>query len=60
MPATADSGNGWRALMASPRSFLALPEMTLPHYLGWQRALAGERIASPKRFLRAAIGLIHT
>ena len=32
----------------------------LPNYLGWQWALDGERIASPERFLRAAIGMFHT
>ncbi|MFN3789274.1 IS1595 family transposase [Massilia sp.] len=32
----------------------------LPNYLGWRWALDGERIASPERFLRAAIGIFHT
>ncbi|MBQ5941881.1 IS1595 family transposase [Massilia sp. AB1] len=32
----------------------------LPNYLGWQWALDGARIASPERFLRAAMGLFHT
>ncbi|MBQ5942601.1 IS1595 family transposase [Massilia sp. AB1] len=32
----------------------------LPNYLGWQWALDGARIASPDRFLRAAMGLFHT
>ncbi|MFC5510521.1 IS1595 family transposase, partial [Massilia jejuensis] len=32
----------------------------LPNYLGWRWALDGERIASPERFLRAAMGLVHT
>ncbi|MBQ5962681.1 IS1595 family transposase [Massilia sp. ZL223] len=32
----------------------------LPNYLGWQWALDGSRIASPERFLRAAMGLFHT
>jgi IS1 family transposase len=31
----------------------------LPNYLGWRWALDGERIASPERFLRAAIGIFH-
>jgi len=30
------------------------------NYLGWRWALDGERIASPERFLRAAIGIFHT
>ncbi|MGI4842777.1 MAG: IS1595 family transposase, partial [Janthinobacterium lividum] len=32
----------------------------LPNYLVWRWALDGERIASPERFLRAAIGIFHT
>jgi IS1 family transposase len=32
----------------------------LPNYLGWRWALDGERIASPERFLRAAMGSFHT
>ena len=32
----------------------------LPNYLGWRWVLDGERIASPERFLRAAIGIFHT
>ncbi|MFC5512317.1 IS1595 family transposase [Massilia jejuensis] len=32
----------------------------LPNYLGWRWALDGERIASPERFLRAAMGLVNT
>ncbi|GAB3368021.1 IS1595 family transposase [Massilia agri] len=32
----------------------------LPNYLGWRWALDGERIASPERLLRAAIGIFHT
>ena len=31
----------------------------LPNYLGWQWALDGQRIASPDRFLRAALGIFH-
>jgi transposase-like protein len=31
----------------------------LPHYLGWRWALDGERIASPERLLRAAVGVFH-
>ncbi|MGI4846332.1 MAG: IS1595 family transposase, partial [Janthinobacterium lividum] len=32
----------------------------LPNYLGWRWALDGERVASPERFLRAAIAIFHT
>ena len=32
----------------------------LPNYLGWRWALDGNRIASPERFLRAAMGRFHT
>jgi transposase-like protein len=32
----------------------------LPNYLGWRWALDGERIASPERFLRAAMGVFNT
>ena len=32
----------------------------LPNYLGWRWALDGERITSPARFLRAALGVFHT
>ncbi|GAB3378746.1 hypothetical protein GCM10027317_22500 [Massilia agri] len=32
----------------------------LPNYLGWRWALDGERIASPERLLRAAVGIFHT
>lgn len=31
----------------------------LPNYLGWRCALDGERIASPERLLRAAIGVCN-
>ncbi|NNG23229.1 IS1595 family transposase [Telluria aromaticivorans] len=32
----------------------------LPNYLGWRWALDGERIASPERLLRAALGSFNT
>lgn len=32
----------------------------LPNYLGWRWALDGERIPSPERLLRAAIGIFNT
>ena len=32
----------------------------LPNYLGWRWGLDGARIATPERFLRAAIGISHT
>ena len=31
-----------------------------PNYPGWRWALDGERIASPERLLRAAVGIFHT
>lgn len=32
----------------------------VPNYLGWRWALDGERIGSPERFFRAALGIFHT
>ena len=40
--------------------FHGVASLYLPNYLGWQWALDGERIASPERLLRAAMGLFHT
>ncbi len=40
--------------------FYGVASRYLPNYLGWRWALDGQRIASPERLLRAALGVFHT
>ena len=40
--------------------FRGVASRYLPNYLGWRWALDGERIASPEKLLRAALGIFHT
>jgi hypothetical protein len=40
--------------------FRGVASRYLPNYLGWQGALDGQRIATPARFLRAALGSSNT
>ena len=40
--------------------FRGVASRYLPNYLGWRWALDGERIGSPERLLRAALGVFHT
>ena len=40
--------------------FYGVASRYLLNYLGWHWALDGERIASPERLLRAALGIFHT
>ncbi|NNG24362.1 IS1595 family transposase [Telluria aromaticivorans] len=39
--------------------FYGVASRYLPNYLGWRWALDGERITSPERLLRAALGVFH-
>ena len=40
--------------------FYGVASRYLPNYLGWRWALDGQRIATPERLLRAALGIFHT